>query len=134
VQLDPAYAGESLQPLCHSGARDLDREVRASLGTPNQIGDRTVRDQATPVDDEQAGADMLNLGKHVGGQQYGALLAQLDDQPADLDPLVGVEPLGRLVQHQKIGSMEDGSRQSDPLPVPLRKLPDGAVKGRLEAG
>ena len=62
---------------------------------------------------------MLDLRQHVGGEQYGTLPAQLDDESPDLDSLIRIEPFRGLVQHQKIGPVEDGGREPGPLPEPF---------------
>ena len=70
----------------------------------------------------------------MGGEDDGALPAQLADEPADLDPLVGVEPLGRLVEHQEVGAVEDGRGEAHPLAEALGQLADRPVVDVLDAG
>ena len=52
-------------------------------------------------------------------QQHRPLAPEIRDQAADLDPLIGIEALGRLVEHEEVRLMQDRCRQADALPEPL---------------
>ena len=70
----------------------------------------------------------------MGREDDGAVFPEGSDQPADLDALVRVEPLGRLVQHQQIGAVQDRLRQADALAEPLRELGDRPVVDAFDPG
>src|SRR5438093_3227319 len=54
-----------------------------------------------PADDQEPRAGLLHFGEHVGREDDGAVLSERPDQAADLDALVRVEPLGRLVEQDR---------------------------------
>ena len=77
---------------------------------------------------------MLDLRQDMGRQQHRPLPAQLYDEAPDLDPLVGIEPFGGLVEHQEIRAVQDGRGEPGPLPKALGQLADRPMKDRFEPG
>ncbi len=65
-------------------------------------------------------------------EDHGPLAPKVADQLADLDALIGVEPLGRLVEDEQIGTMQNRGRETNPLAEPLGQLADRAIEDRLD--
>ena len=59
--------------------------------------------------------------------------AELADQFADLADLVGIEAVGRLVEDQQFGIVDEGVGQSDALAVAFRERLDHLAADRFEA-
>src|SRR5258708_2129634 len=90
---DPGSRPSTLTPYLN-----LDR--RSPPGLLLQLIGRTVADQTPAVNDENALAEMSNLGEDVGAEHDGATPGQAPDQFADLDDLARIEPHGGLVQEE----------------------------------
>ncbi len=75
---------------------------------------------------------MLHFGEHVRGEDHRAVPAERADQAPNLDALVGVETLRRLVEDEQIRSVQDRLRQPDALAESLRELADRPVVHALD--
>jgi hypothetical protein len=71
----------------------------------------------------------------MGGQDHRGALRQLPDQPAHLAHLGRVEPVGRLVEDDDIGIVQNRLRHADPLAVAARERldPGGGLLGQRRA-
>ena len=92
-----------------------------------------VRSEPAPIQDEQTGTGGLDLLHDVCAEKDRPFAPEVHNQASDVDPLVGVEPLGRLIEHEDLGPVQDRGRQPDTLPEPLRELPDRAEEDVLDA-
>jgi hypothetical protein len=109
VQVDGQPVGPALaQPHPGQGRRQLRRRAHVRggdqhpPGRPEQRLHPVLGDQSPPVHDRRPGADQLDLGQQVAGQEHrGPARDQLDQQVPDLPHAVRVEPVGRLVQDQQ---------------------------------
>ena len=124
-------------------AHGLPRGVRRSLEFDHHPGaamsghefiDGTVGDDAPLVDDDDARARLPHLLHHVRAQEDGAVGPHVADEAANLDALVRIESLGRLVEDEDLRLREDGLREADALPITLRELVDRAVVDGFDAG
>ncbi len=75
-------------------------------------------------DDDGARADGVHLLEQVGRDDDRLFRRQRVDEGADLVLLVGVEPVGRLVEDQHRGIVQERLRQSDAALVALRQRLD----------
>ena len=85
------------------------------------------------VDDDHAVAHDADLVQDVRGKQDRALAAQVADQIADVDDLIGIEPDGRLVEDEQRRLRDQRLRQSHPLAETLGELADLALAHLVEA-
>jgi hypothetical protein len=69
------------------------------------------------VDDNDVFAGLLHLGQNVRAQNDGVLAGQVFDEVASLVDLLGVKTGSGLVQNEHVGIVNNGLRQSHPLPV-----------------
>ena len=67
------------------------------------------------------------------GEDHGLGLAQAPDQAPHLDDLVGIEAGGGLIEHQDLGVVQQGGRESHALAVALRELADRAGEHPADA-
>ena len=80
------------------------------------LGDGTLGHEPADVHDADVGADLLDLGEQVGGDQDGgALVGERGDQVPDLAGALRVEAVGRLVEHQQVAGPEQGRGDREPL-------------------
>jgi len=127
-------SGERSEGVPDARPLDLHRVVRQALPGGDQVVDGAVGDQPAAVDDDEPIADRLHLLHDVGAEQDRPLATQFTHQRPDVDALVGVQPLGRLVQDQDFGPVQDGCRQTDALSISLGELSDGAKEDRFQPG
>ncbi len=89
--------------------------------------------QAAVTDDGDVVGHSLNLVEAVRREQDGVSRRhRLSEERLELHLNEWVEPTGRLVEHQQLGSVHEGEEQADLLAVPLRQLADGAVEADPE--
>src|ERR1017187_11026340 len=75
--------------------------VHAGPGPPREgLGGRLVGRDPAPGDDDDPGADRLDLLEYVGRKDDGLFGGHLLDELPDLVLLVRVDPVGRLVQDE----------------------------------
>ena len=128
------YPGEPAQRFGYAITLGLDRILRqAPAAGREKFRHGPARHERTAVDDQQPGAGRLDLLQDVGTEQHCSLFAQIAHQVSDVDPLVGVEPFRRLIEHQDFGMMKDRCRKADPLPVSLRQLRNRSKKDVIDA-
>ena len=104
-------------------------------GDADEVDDRAGRDQLALVHHDRMGADLLDLGQDVAGEQHGR--ARLGDAPhelAHLAHLTRVEAVGGLVEHEHLGLAQQHAREPEPLAHALRVGLHLAVDGRAELG
>ena len=130
--LDSSYARERSEPIGHTDAGRLDGDSGRALGAGDELVHRSIGDDASAVDDEQPRAGELHLGQYVRREENGALSSEMGNEMPDLDPLVGIEPFGRLVENEKVGTVENRRGKAHALAEPLRELADGPVEDGLE--
>ena len=73
------------------------------------------RNNATPVDDDDAVAGALNLRKDMAGEDHGHTSPQAVDQIPNALYLVRIQPDGGLVHNDDFGIPQEGVRDADPL-------------------
>ena len=64
--------------------------------------------------------------------ENGALASEMGNEMPDLDALVGIEPFGRLVENEEVGTVENRRGKAHALAESLRELADWTVEDRLE--
>ena len=85
------------------GGGVVDLEVDGAGGA-DEVGHRAGRDQLALVHHDGVGADLLDLGQHVAGEQHRrSRLGDAAHELAHLAHLAGVEAVGRLVEHEDLG-------------------------------
>ena len=76
-----------------------------------------LQHQPAAVQHADPGAQLLDLGEQVAGQEHrGAGRVQLEQQVADLADALRVEAVGRLVEHQQPWLSQQRGGQPEPLP------------------
>ena len=115
------HAGQSLESRAGGGAGspELDADGRVAHQPFAQGCGRSVGHDTSAVDDEHALTDLLHLGQYVRGEEHSVLAAELVDELADLDDLVGIEPHRRLVENQHLWAVDQRPRKPDALAVAL---------------
>ena len=91
---------------------------------PLQLVDVQLLEQAALVDDPDALGQARDLGQDVARHEdrHALFAGQLQQQLADLDDPGRVQAVGRLVQEEQPGIMQQGLGQSQPLGVALGKV------------
>src|SRR5215218_2270980 len=99
-----------------------------------QVGDRTVGDDPARVDDDQPVDGVLHLPEQVRGQEHGpaagGVAAEQVAHPADA---LGVQAVGRLVEHQHRRVGQQRPCDAEPLPHAERVAGDPASGRGREA-
>ncbi len=67
-----------------------------------QVFDLVVGDHHTFINNNGTFADSFHLLHNVGGEQHGFFLAEVGNEVADVDELVGVEARGRFVEDEHL--------------------------------
>ena len=87
---------------------------------PGRRGQRrqlVLQHQPAAVEHADPGAQLLDLGQQVAGQEDRRPAAvQLEQQLADLVDALRVQAVGRLVEHQQLGTAQQRAGQPEPLP------------------
>ena len=80
-------------------------------------------DQPAPMDDADPVREQVDLAEDVAGHEdrHALVLCQVAEQVADLDDAGGIEAVGRLVEDQKFGTMQQGAGEGQPLEVAERQ-------------
>ena len=89
---------------------------------------RPVRDDPPVGDDQGAGADRLHLLEDVGRDDDRLVRGHVPDERPDLELLVGVQPVGRLVEDEHVRVVQQGLRQADATLEALRERLDRLVQ------
>ena len=115
------------------GTRHRDGVVIAASAPPAAAGvpSATMRPRG---DDDGAGADGLDLFEDVGRDDDRLVRRHRRDQRAHLVLLVRVEPVGRLVQDQHLGIVQQRLSQADAALEALGQRLDRLVAARPRAG
>src|SRR6267378_4770069 len=109
--LRPGLQAKRGQQLCRRV--DLDRKLAGRL---EELVHRSDADELAVVDDRDARAYLLHLGQHMAGDENGfALSSQVAQEVAHLHDAGRVEAVGRLVQNQNIGVVEQRESQAESL-------------------
>ena len=100
-----------------------------------QLVDVQLLQQAALVDDPDALGQARDLGQDVARHEdrHALLAGQLEQQLADLDDPGRVQAVGRLVQKEQPGLVQQGLGQPQPLGVALRKVAGPPVGIRAPA-
>ena len=86
-------------------------------GGRGQRGQLVLQHEPAAVEHADPRAQLLDLGQQVAGQEDrrpGAV--QLEQQLADLGDALRVQAVGRLVEHQQLGTAQQRAGQPEPLP------------------
>ena len=94
-----------------------------------QLAGAQLLDQPALVDDADARRQAVDLGEDVTGHEHGHAVVRGEraQQVADLDDAGRVEPVGRLVQQQQLGVVEQRGREPQALAVALRERARAAL-------
>ena len=119
-------AVDPFQPLKLSDRRRVGEleEEGIRLDVVVKLIDGPGEDDVAVLDHDDRVAGRLDLREDMGGQEDGAVRRDLLDQFADLDDLVGVQSVGRLVEDDEFRLVDDGLRDADPLLVTTREVAD----------
>src|SRR5690606_8048795 len=115
------------------GGAQADAAADLARGGPGQLFRRATGHDPSGVDDQDAAAGRLHLRQDVGGEDDRLLTADLADQLADLDDLVGIEPRGRFVEDEHFRLVDEGGGEPDALAISLGELADVLVDHRDQA-
>ncbi len=94
--------------------------------------ERVDRKQTAIEQDRGSVRHALDLGQDVRGDQHGAAFGQRADQPTQLDDLARVEPVGGLIEHQDLRTVQDRLRDGHALAVAARELGDQQLAHRTQ--
>ncbi len=83
-------------------------------------------------DDDRAVADGFDFLEQMRRDHDDLRLRHAPDQLADLVLLIRIEAVGRLVEDQDLGVVQDRLREPDAAPIALRQRVDGLVEDALE--
>src|SRR5699024_8842747 len=99
----------------------------------SEVVERTVVAGHSLADDDDLIDRLLDLGQQVAGDQHGASLggqtAQELSEPGDS---LGIEPVGRLIEHEYLGVPEKRGGQGQSLPHTQGEPTDVAIDGGRE--
>ena len=95
-----------------SAVRAADEHGAGTVGARAQLGDGALADQPAGADDDHPVGGLLHLGEQVAGHQHGAalLVGQVPQEAAQPLDALGVQAVGRLVEHQDGGVAEQRGR------------------------
>ncbi len=99
-----------------------------------QVVGAVVGDELAVGDDDDLVADLLHLGEDVAGEDDRVLFAELADQVADLNDLLGVQTHRRLVQDDDGREPQNGLGQAHPLAVALGQVVNEAALHAVQPG
>ena len=124
----PDHAGYVVQRGENLSLRtaDLDAVQTVFLHHAGDILRLLIGNETALVDDDDAVADGLHLGKDMGGEDNGVIGAQVADQVADLDDLLRVQTDGGLVKDQHLGIADESLGDAHSLAVALGQILDHA--------
>ena len=94
----------------------------------------SIRDLTPLVDQDHSVGQSLDLRQHMTGQDDGLGTPELPNQGPHLHDLERIQAIGRFIQDQQLGIMQQGLGQTHSLPEPLRALPDAPPEDLLQAG
>ena len=83
-------------------------------------------------DDDGAVAYGVDLFQQMGRDDDGLACGHLVDELTHLVFLVGVQPVGRLIENEHLGIVEDGLRQPHPATIAFRERVDGLFQDRFQ--
>ncbi len=131
---DAAHAGHGAQDRLHLGRRgglaSLGRllvhrqDVADAARSRADVVERAVGDDAPLRDDDRARARRFDFGQVVGGEEDGALFADLFDVANDLGLFVRVEIARGLVEDEDGRVVNERLSEADALPVAVRERVD----------
>ena len=93
---------------------------------------RVVGENLAVRDDDRAAADGLHFLEQVRRDHDDLRLRHAPDELAHLVLLVRIEAVGRLVEDQHLGVVQDRLRETDAAPIALRQRVDGLLEHVLE--
>ena len=105
-----------------------DRQA-AGGGRSDDVVERALRDEVPGLQDHHVVAGRLDLGEPVGAQQRRrAASGQRAHEVADLHRALGIEPVGRLVEHHDRRVADQRQRDPDALAHPQRERAGAVVR------
>ncbi len=108
-------------------AADLEAEAAVFLDNAGDVLGTFVGDDFSFIDNNDAVADGLYFGEDVRGEDDRVGLAEVSDEVADLDDLLGVKADGGFVEDDDGRVADERLRDPDTLLVPFGKVLDEAV-------
>ena len=107
----PEHVGEP------GGLGAADEHRAGAVGPGSELGHRALADQPAGADDHHAVDGLLHLGEQVAGDEHRAALVvgQVPEEPAQPLDALGVQAVGRLVEHEDGGVAEQCRREREPL-------------------
>ncbi len=120
-----AGSRESSARICAGSAPRDDKAHRIVVArAPRQLGRGRVGEHAALGNDDRPAAHRLDLLEQVGRDDDRLLRPHRRDDLAHLVLLVGVEPVGRLVEDQHLRVVQQCLRHPDAAPIALRERVD----------
>src|SRR3990170_6375666 len=115
--LDAVRARQHLERALDVVAGDAEPGAARRGGPAGDLGDGTRGDDAAAVEDEDARADLLDLGEEVRAEQDGraALARDPADERENLALPRRVEPERRLVEEDHLGFVDERAREPEAL-------------------
>ena len=93
-----------------------------------------VRDDSPFGDDQGTAADRLHFLEDMGRDDDGLVPGHPPDERSDLELLVGVQPVGRLVEDEHVRIVQQGLSEADTALEPLGERLDRLVQDGSDAG
>ena len=84
------------------------------------------------IDDDGTRTNRLDFLQNVGRENDRLPFPHPADQRPHLVFLIGIKPLGRLVENQDLGIVNDRLRETRPMPISFRKGLDRLIRHRVE--
>ena len=123
---------ESRSANLRAGASaDDDQDRAGQIGFLLQLLRRAVGDNLAAVNDDGPRTNRLDFLQNVRRKNNGLAFAHPADQAADLVLLVRVQAVGRFVQHQHVGIVDDGLGETGAMAVTLGKRVHALIKNAI---
>ena len=83
----------------------------------SQVVQRALRNQPALVHDTDVTADLVHLSQQMAGDEHRRTIGcEVGDQMPDFTGPLGVQPVGRLVQHHQLPGHQQCAGDRQPLP------------------
>ena len=99
-------------------------DLQASVAVAVERRRVELLDEPSAVDDPNARREPIDLGEDVARHEHGHALVtgERTKELADLDDTRRIEPVRRFVEHEQLGTVDEGAGQGEPLEVAEREL------------
>src|SRR5579863_6869407 len=101
-------------------------------GQPAQLIRRAAADDAAVIDDDRAGADRIDLFEKMRRDDDRFRRADRVNELANTMFLIGIEAVGRLVENQHVGIVDEGLREADSALEAFRQGIDAPMQDLAE--